>query len=35
MNAAIAQINAACGSSMPLLQEPQKVIIDKGQRPLE
>ncbi|WP_227001316.1 hypothetical protein [Pulveribacter suum] len=31
MNAAIAQVNAACGTQMPLMQEPDKVIINQGQ----
>ena len=35
VNAAIAQINAACGTTMPLMQEPQKVIIDRSERPTE
>lgn len=30
VNAAIAQVNAACGTNTPLMQEPDKVIIDHG-----
>lgn len=29
-NAAIGNVNAACGSSTPLMQEPQKVIVAPG-----
>lgn len=31
MNAAIAQVNAACGTQMPLMQEPSKTIINTGE----
>lgn len=31
MNAAIAQVNAACGTQMPLMQEPDKIIINQQQ----
>jgi len=30
MNAAIAQVNATCGTQMPLMQEPSKTIINPG-----
>ena len=30
MNAAIAQVNAECGTQTPLMQEPDKVIINRG-----
>lgn len=29
-NAAISNVNAACGSNTPLMQEPQKVIVTPG-----
>lgn len=30
VNAAIAQVNAGCGTQTPLMQEPDKLIIDTG-----
>lgn len=32
VNAGIAQVNAACGTSMPLMQEPDKVVAPHGHR---
>lgn len=32
LNAVIAQVNAACGTNMPLMQEPDKVVVPYGNR---
>ncbi|BCN39927.1 hypothetical protein ALDI51_32460 [Alicycliphilus denitrificans] len=32
VNAGIAQVNAACGTTMPLMQEPDKAVVPHGHR---